>query len=96
MRLFLVFLLVTLQGCAYHNVQFRARDKYEEMHITWIVVDDVVQACNDVMYQKRYDPHIVACAQRSGSVCEIYTKKNLDLAILGHEIRHCYEGAWHE
>lgn len=98
MRFFIILMaLASLQACAQdHNVQFTARDKYEEMRITWTVVDNVVQACNTMMYKKKYNPNIVACAQRSGIVCEIITKKDLDLAVLGHEIRHCYEGAWHD
>lgn len=91
-----LFSLLALQACA-HNVEFTAaKAEYEEMRITWHVVDDIVQACNTVMYKKKYNPNVVACAQRSGIVCDVYTARKLDLAILGHEIRHCYEGAWHE
>jgi uncharacterized lipoprotein YehR (DUF1307 family) len=97
MRAFVLLMLLSLQACAQdHNVEFTARKSYEEMRITWTVVDDVVAACNTMMYKKQFNPHVKACAQRSGITCEIITERNLDLAILGHEIRHCYEGAWHE
>lgn len=79
-----------------HNKAFTARKEYEEMRITWHVVDDVPQACATAFYNKPYRSDIVACAVRSGIVCDVYTAKKLDLAILGHEIRHCYEGAWHD
>lgn len=79
-----------------YNQSFTARTEYEEMRISWHVVDDVPQACATAFYNKPYRGDVVACAVRSGIVCDVYTAKKLDLAILGHEIRHCYEGAWHE
>lgn len=79
-----------------YNQSFTARQKYEEMRISWTVVDNAAIVCNAMMHKKAYDPTIKACAWRSGIVCEITTERNLDLAILGHEIRHCYEGKWHD
>lgn len=80
-----------------HNVNFTAQKlEYEEMRITWETTNDVVTACNTMMYKKKFNPNVIACAQRSGIVCRVITKPDLNLAILGHEIRHCYEGAWHE
>jgi hypothetical protein len=78
------------------NLPFTAQKEYEEMRITWLPVDDIRQACQVAYYKKRVPDNVVACAQRSGIVCTIYTQRNLDLAILGHEIRHCYEGGWHD
>jgi hypothetical protein len=45
----------------------------------------------------QYNSKIVACAVRfsGGRTCVIYTAKKLSLAVLGHEVRHCFEGAWH-
>jgi hypothetical protein len=99
MRLLVILsALLSLQACATdYNVDFKAQKKeYEEMRITWVTAENIQEACYTMMYKKKYNPNIVACAQRSGIVCTIITKPDLNLAILGHEIRHCYEGAWHD
>jgi hypothetical protein len=36
------------------------------------------------------------CAKFTPKTCVIYTKRITSLANLGHEMRHCYEGAWHK
>ena len=78
------------------NLEFTAQKEYEEMRITWVPVDNIQQACATAFYKKPLKQDVVACAERSGIVCTIYTQRKLDLAILGHEIRHCYDGNWHE
>lgn len=78
------------------NQSFTAQKQYEEMRITWHVVDNVPQACATAFYNKPFREDVVACAVRSGIVCDVYTAKKLDLAILGHEIRHCFDGNWHD
>jgi Na+-transporting NADH:ubiquinone oxidoreductase subunit NqrA len=87
---------VSAQANPDYDQEFTAQKEYEEMRITWVVVDDIVQACATLFHNKPYNPSVVACSQRSGIVCTIYTQRKLDLAILGHEIRHCYDGNWHK
>jgi hypothetical protein len=79
------------------NVSFQSRDHYDPVTINWHVVGDILQACNTLHFGKaKYNGNIAACAIRTGNQCDIYTQQNLDLAVLGHEVRHCYEGHWHE
>jgi hypothetical protein len=85
-----------------YDLPFTAQTQYSEMRINWIVSKDIVQTCNMLFAlsskgQAKYNNKIVACATRSKSAgtCDIYTAENLTLAVLGHEIRHCFEGAWH-
>jgi hypothetical protein len=103
---FLVFILTILsfsaQASGSYDLPFTAQTQYPEMRINWIVSKDIVQTCNMVFalagQKAKYNNNIVACATRSKSAgtCDIYTAENLTLAVLGHEIRHCFEGAWHD
>ena len=84
-----------------HDLNFEAQDRYDDVHIAWYVVQDVPQTCAMAGAlrgaQTQYNTKIVACAVlfRSSNSCVIYTTKRLSLAVLGHEVRHCFEGAWH-
>lgn len=66
---------------------------YGAILIDWKTVDDPEQVC--AQGKKSRNTKILACSIRRGLRCTIYTKRALSLALLGHEIRHCYEGDWH-
>jgi hypothetical protein len=74
-----------------HNLVFTARPKFESVRVEWRPVDDITQHCSN--------PHSTACAfvktVGDETVCTVYTKQTLNLAILGHEVRHCFELDWH-
>ena len=104
-QIFAVFLMViSMQASASgrYDLDFEAQDQYQDVRIAWYVVQDVPQTCAMAGALKgartRYNPNIIACAVRflDGQACVIYTAKKLSLAVLGHEVRHCFEGAWHE
>lgn len=55
--------------------------------------DDLHKACNARLYKD--SP--IGCAQKAGNVCRIHTRTD-DAELhdtLGHELRHCFEGAFH-
>lgn len=101
--LVLLLTLVSLNAFASGNydLDFEARDKYEDVRLAWYVVQDVPQTCAMAGALKgakvQYNQKIIACAVvfRGSNTCVIYTAKKLSLAVLGHEVRHCFEGAWH-
>jgi hypothetical protein len=105
-RMLLIALALALPFSAYasgsYDLEFTAKERYEDVKVGWIVTDDVVQTCNMAMAlagaKVRYNSKLVACAvvYRVSNSCVIYTAKQLSLAVLGHEIRHCFEGAWHD
>ena len=74
-----------------HNLIFTARPKFEQVEVVWRPVADVSQHCSS--------QHSIACAfveqKQDRIVCTVYTRETLNLAILGHEIRHCFELDWH-
>jgi hypothetical protein len=97
----LATLAITAQASGSHDLEFEARDQYDDVRLAWYVVQDVPQTCAMAGALKgakvRYNPNIIACAVvfPTSNACVIYTAKKLTLAVLGHEVRHCFEGAWH-
>jgi hypothetical protein len=98
-----ILAMTSLTACASgrYDLDFEAQDKYEDIRLAWYVVKDVPQTCAMAGVLKgakvQYNEKIVACAVlfRTSNSCVIYTAKKLSLAVLGHEVRHCFEGAWH-
>ena len=76
-----------------------SKDK-TSVKVEWISVDDVRKACSEVSQKRGYGPinfSIEACSfnYRLTNTCVIYTKKMTTMHTLGHEMRHCFQGAWH-
>lgn len=100
----LALLCGTAHANGNHDLWFDAKDKYPEVRVNWIVSSDVVQTCNTMFVltksATKYNANIKACAVKTTAgpvtLCDIYTGKQTSLAIIGHEVRHCFEGAWHE
>jgi hypothetical protein len=59
------------------------------------VDSNTTEICNKLMGTN--DPGVVSCATQynNGTKCVIYIKPKTTLALVGHEFRHCSEGAWH-
>ena len=101
MRYLLMLIVVSLVGCATapapvvdrHDLEFTALPVHKPKRVEWIVVDDVSKVCQGhaPIKGKEY----IACARFNDHVCKVYTKSKLTLSILGHEMRHCFEGHWH-
>lgn len=76
------------------NPTFKTQQKeYGAILIEWKTTDNPALVCGKGY--RAVTANIIGCAIREGIRCTIYTKRELNLAILGHEIRHCYEGNWH-
>ena len=55
---------------------------------------NTTKICNQLMGTN--DPGVVSCATNySPTKCVIYVKPKTSMALIGHEFRHCSEGAWH-
>ncbi len=67
--------------------------------IEWRLADNIVQACNKASKEFGNSgfggQQMQACAFWWGDRCVIITKKKPTMHSVGHEIRHCFYGAWH-
>ena len=79
---------------------FEARPKETPSVIRWIVVDDPDAECRAGLkagnqFAERRGV-IKACARYTSKTCTIITGAETSHAILGHELRHCFEGRFHD
>jgi hypothetical protein len=67
--------------------------------VTWVTVDDVPKACRamDQKYGTKMERgRAIACSFWTQSTCTIITSNHPNIESLGHEMRHCFQGAWHD
>jgi len=72
--------------------------------ITWEHFNNVQKACNSVSHKKGYsgfNDKLEACSfwepnEDGSNSCLIFTKENVSLNTIGHEVRHCFQGNWHK
>jgi hypothetical protein len=76
-----------------HNITFTPAENLPEVSVRWVPVDNVDEVCR--FYGVQTHRNIAACSVYDGKKCLIITAKTLDMAVLGHEVRHCFEGRWH-
>lgn len=73
-------------------------NKQQTVQVTWRVVDNVQKACEAEYAKwgyKVFNYKADACSVWLDSKCTIITKKRPTMHDLGHEVRHCFQGAWH-
>ena len=74
----------------------------KEVKVVWVGVDNVRATC-DAESKKRglggLNVPMEACSfwdkGFSGNTCTVFTPKKLDYWIIGHEMRHCFQGNFH-
>lgn len=94
-------------GCAivppseFENFVAQAPNKriMNKVHITWEVRPDAAQYCRRVLQHLGSATSVapIACATWSAqnSICTIITTPNPNHVVIGHEVRHCFEGNFH-
>lgn len=81
---------------------FMAVPKDTPSVIRWVVVDDPDAECRAARgdsnkdFARRTGGEIKACARYTNKSCTIITGPETSHAILGHELRHCFEGKFHD
>jgi hypothetical protein len=77
---------------------FEANPKATPSVIRWVVSADPDTECREASGQKLQDRRgvIRACALYTSKTCTIITGVETSHAILGHELRHCFEGRFHD
>jgi hypothetical protein len=77
-----------------HDLDFTALPVHQAKRVEWIVTERVDEVCQGLAPLSNGHKYI-ACTKFNDNACIVYTKPNLTLAELGHEMRHCFEGHWH-
>ena len=78
---------------------FVANPKETPSVIRWIVVPDPDAECRALQGDFSKSPRggaIRACAKYNSKSCTIITGPETSHALLGHEMRHCFEGKFHD
>lgn len=82
---------------------FNARNNMtNKTQINWVQVDDINKTCESESRKRGnrgFGYAVDACAfwtvDKGQHSCTVYTKKSVDTATFGHEMRHCFQGAFH-
>jgi hypothetical protein len=92
-----IILIVLLSGCSTFTTKPYRERITESTTVTWLTVDNVHETCimmgnkNPGSFQT-----LKGCARYDEKSCKIITGKTTTMEILGHELRHCFEGKFHE
>jgi hypothetical protein len=69
-------------------------------NIKWITADNVLQACDKESRRRGFggfgNVRIAACSFYVENECTIITAKTPTMHTVGHEVRHCFQGQWHD
>ena len=104
-KISLPFLLLSIclliSGCSFslfipEEDSFTPSKSSSQVNVTWLVVDNTTASCKQYFpeFMEKY-PFIISCTGWSNDVCVIITSKITTHQILGHELRHCFEGNFH-
>ncbi len=106
-RAFLLLSLVLLSGCytvaqsEYENFAAQPADKriMNDIQLSWDIRPDASEVCAKLFKKSQTSngPAPVACAVWTVAKkhCTIITTPNPNHVVLGHELRHCFEGQFH-
>ena len=108
---YLILTLMLISGCAVSDVKPSPEpvifdDFVIRSSILWVMYDnrlDVIAACEALGLKAKAKHRIMACATYSlpTNTCTIYAKipefvNDEDTTFLGHEMLHCFIGAFHK
>jgi hypothetical protein len=66
--------------------------------VSWLVVDNVQRTCERESHKRGlggFGYGVDACSFWNASTCTIVTSTQPTMHQVGHEIRHCFQGAFH-
>jgi hypothetical protein len=103
MRVIALLLACLSAGCTFNmhmpeEKAFNGHPKAQTMTITWFSVEDSTAECKRLSPKMNFHPIVAACAfwNFEKRTCTVVTGKPTSHEILGHEMRHCFEGAFHD
>lgn len=74
--------------------------RYETMTVQWKRVsnENLKHECSNEYVKRGYEPlqnNVNGCTFWDGTECLIITGTLTTMHTIGHEFRHCFQGAWH-
>ena len=68
-----------------------------QANIRWVIVDDINKHCNNENRKRgvKVIYSIDACQYYEDNQCVIATAKKTSTYLVGHEVLHCFKGAYH-
>jgi hypothetical protein len=106
--LFVCLVSIVLSGCATgYKFPENARQERLVSMVAWVQSENVSNICRSLGVKERYyapvsqgisaELPLIACSVQRGDSCTIYTAtlKNVSESDLGHEVAHCFLGAFH-
>ena len=91
------FIALLLIGCSSFTAKPYDERVTQVSTVTWLTFDDVEKECIKAGVEEPGPfKHILGCAIYNKKRCKIITAKTTSMEILGHELRHCFEGKFHE
>ena len=89
-----------LSGCGTANLLRVPESAPEQVTVRWVRVprSQIRLWCAKANMRLGAQPlptEAIACAVRDSDVCTIYTTPEVSEEIVGHEVGHCFMGAWH-
>jgi hypothetical protein len=106
-RVLAVFLLVLLSGCytisktEYDHFSAQPVEKrmMNDIQLSWDIRADAAEYCAKISNASLAAPNtpVVACSvwTVANRRCTIITTPNTSHVVIGHEVRHCFEGHFH-
>jgi hypothetical protein len=92
-----VVVALLLAGCSSFTALPYKERVTEATVVTWLTFDDVEKQC---IKAGAKDPGqfgiISGCVIYNQKFCRIITGKTTTMETLGHELRHCFEGKFHQ
>lgn len=92
----------TISAAEYADFEPQAAEKriMQRVNLTWDVRADASEYCAKVMQRQGKKPlegQPIACAtwSEAKNQCTIVTSPNPTHVVIGHEVRHCFEGNFH-
>lgn len=95
MRFLVILSCLLLISCA-GNFTAKHDNISINKNIRWLVTDDVDAYCRKSGLTPIFFQKIYGCAFWSYNECLIVTDKHTSHKTLGHELRHCFEGHFHD
>lgn len=98
----IIWLLLLLPGCASTVFEEQDFQYYGEDFriIKWVSLskEELQNKCYSITGSKvSFNRSILGCAEyKKDRTCTIYTQENTNHQILGHEVRHCFQGNFHK